>query len=67
MKSYSTNKWKKEKGKKLDKRRSWIISESDSRPMHSLEKKVLKKEAKAKVFESVLTDFERERERERES
>ena len=56
---------KREKGKKLDKKRNRIICESDSRPMRRLHqhfraKKPLKKEAKAKVFESILTDFQKE-------
>ena len=34
--------------------------------INTLEKKTLKKEANAEVFESILADFQRERERERE-
>ena len=33
--------------------------------MNTLEKKTLKKEANAEVFESILADFQRERERAR--
>ena len=70
MKSYSTNEWKKEKGKKLSKRRKWIICESDSSDpcgdyINTLEKKAFKKEANAEVFESIVADFQRERERAR--
>ena len=51
----------------MSKRRKWIICESDSSDpcgdyINTLEKKAFKKEANAEVFESIVADFQRERE-----
>ena len=43
-----------------------VIADPYADYINTLEKKTLKKEANAEVFESILADFQRERERERE-
>ena len=56
----------------MSKRRKWIICESDSSDpcgdyINTLKKKAFKKEANAEVFESIVADFQRERELENEN